>query len=198
LEWGGESILWEACYEYFDDAGKLVTSISNHLDPNALLFLVQDAPISLIIGTYGREPNSLIAILRTGALHVRILKRNVDLKSQISNELERKEGREIPEMRVPIPVPKKTRMYVELSEREQSNSKGENDHNYCYLIDAPPRSLVLNVAFGYSEIHKIFQQDLLRLRLLISRSYVKALDKYLTPDSSSNSNSTHVKVDAQV
>ncbi|KAJ3404597.1 Bardet-Biedl syndrome 1 protein [Chytridiales sp. JEL 0842] len=101
-------------------------------------------PTSLHFGTYVRQPSALVCTLTTGALHVRILRRaalNVLLHSKsqtVSHTLDNT---------TPIPVPKKTKTYLSLCERERANA---------------------------AQIHQQFERDVLRLRLRISKSYLHA------------------------
>jgi Bardet-Biedl syndrome 1 protein len=102
-----------------------------------------DAPVSAVVyGTYGREENSLIIVHSQGALTIKMWKRTADADSINSS------GGPPPEQDIPLPVPKKTKLYVEQTQREREK--------------AP-------------EIHRAFQRDLCKLRLTTARAYVKTL-----------------------
>ena len=104
---------------------------------------VDGAVKGMLFGRYGREENSLCIIHgNNGALTVKMWRRN--------NKLTDLKGDSGPpkEQDVPIPVPKKTKLYLELCEREREDA---------------------------AEIHRLFQRDLCVLRLEAARSYVKVL-----------------------
>lgn len=95
-------------------------------------------------GLFGREENSLILIHGpTGALSIRILKRLFDFEAvhqRIGNSLDQQE--------TPLQVPKKTKLYVEQTQRECEQG---------------------------ALMHSVFQRDLCKLRLETARAYVKTL-----------------------
>jgi Bardet-Biedl syndrome 1 protein len=102
-----------------------------------------DKPISaLCYGSYGREENSLVVVHGQGALTVKIWKRAVDAEAMSGS------NGPPPEQDIPLPVPKKTKLYVEQTQRER-------DH-------AP-------------SMHRGFQRDLCKMRLTTARAYVKTL-----------------------
>ena len=102
-----------------------------------------DAPVTaLCYGTYGREENALIAVHGQGALTIKMWRRAADADS-INNT-----AGPPPEQDIPLPVPKKTKLYVEQTQREREK--------------AP-------------DIHRAFQRDLCKLRLTTARAYVKTL-----------------------
>lgn len=102
-----------------------------------------DKPVSaLCYGSYGREENSLVVVHGNGALTVKIWKRTVDAESMGGT------NGPPPEQDIPLPVPKKTKLYVEQTQRER-------DH-------AP-------------SMHRGFQRDLCKMRLTTARAYVKTL-----------------------
>ena len=67
---------------------------------------------------FGREKNSLIMILDTGAMVVKILKRNVNL-SEMLNDTFRFTTEPPREQNIPIPIPRKTKLFLELASRER-------------------------------------------------------------------------------
>ena len=93
-------------------------------------------------GQFGREQNSCVFIGRNGSLVLKMMSRNANLEKS-----------DVPagppsEQDVPLKIPKKTRLYVEQSEREVENA---------------------------IHMHRTFQRDLCRLRLMTARSYVKII-----------------------
>jgi len=102
-----------------------------------------DVVTGLKFGKYAREDNTLVVAFRSGTIHIKMLPRlaNLELtKGQNSGPP--------PEQNVPIRVPKKTRLYIEQTQREKE--------------------------FG-TEMHRVFQRDLCKLRLATARAYVKVL-----------------------
>lgn len=102
-----------------------------------------DSPVvALCYGQYGREEHSLILVHSQGALTIKMWKRTADIEhfNRISGPP--------PEQDIPLPVPKKTKLYVEQTQRERER--------------AP-------------DIHRAFQRDLCKLRLTTARAYVKTL-----------------------
>lgn len=96
----------------------------------------------LWFGRYGREDNTLITITRSGGLDIKILPRTVSLEATATGL------GPPPEQDIPLQVPKKTRLYVEQTQREREQA---------------------------ADMHRIFQRDLAKLRLTTARAYVKIL-----------------------
>eukprot|EP00877_Chromochloris_zofingiensis_P001275 jgi/Chrzof1/11148/Cz05g25190.t1 len=115
------------------------------------------APITgLFFGRYGREDNTLITLTKTGALDIKILPRGANL------EVFTGPAGPPPEQDVPLAVPKKTKLYVEQTQRERENAV---------------------------DMHRVFQRDLCKLRLKTARAYVKVLTDGQGPAShTSNAN----------
>jgi Bardet-Biedl syndrome 1 protein len=105
-------------------------------------FVVQRPVIALRFGHYGREENSLIIVHGRGSLTIKIWRRTADIDAAV-NVIGAPAEQDIP-----LPIPKKTKLYVEQTEREREF--------------AP-------------EMHRTFQRDLSRLRLETARAYVKTL-----------------------
>jgi Bardet-Biedl syndrome 1 protein len=102
-----------------------------------------DVVMGLKFGKYAREDNTLVVAYRSGTIHIKMLPRLASLevtKGQTSGPP--------PEQNIPIRVPKKTRLYIEQTQREKE--------------------------FG-TEMHRVFQRDLCKLRLATARAYVKVL-----------------------
>ncbi|GIL48849.1 hypothetical protein Vafri_5272 [Volvox africanus] len=111
---------------------KLLVSI--HTVPNPVT--------ALWFGRYGREDNTLITITKSGMLDIKMLPRTANLEAGAVG------GGPPPEQEIPLAVPKKTRLYVEQTQREREQA---------------------------SDMHRTFQRDLAKLRLTTARAYVKVL-----------------------
>ncbi|GLD94595.1 hypothetical protein PINS_up003206 [Pythium insidiosum] len=96
----------------------------------------------MLFGQYGREEASLVMVQKGGALTLKILKRTASLEA-ISEA-----AGPPPEQDIPLNIPKKTKLYVEQTQRER-------DHAI--------------------EMHRHFQRDLCKLRLTTARAYVKII-----------------------
>ena len=110
----------------------------------SLFFALVEKPVmAMRYGAYGREDNSLVIIHgATGAMTIKILKRLFDfenINSRIGATAEQE---------TPIQVPKKTKLYVEQTQREREYA---------------------------AQMHNAFQRDLCKLRLETARAYVKTL-----------------------
>uniref|UniRef100_A0A0G4GR23 Bardet-Biedl syndrome 1 N-terminal domain-containing protein n=1 Tax=Chromera velia CCMP2878 TaxID=1169474 RepID=A0A0G4GR23_9ALVE len=132
------------------------------------LKLGSDSVAGMTFGSYGREEHCLALSLRSGALMIKILKRRAaadllgfcsrtsDGTSSSSPRLQHHQQQsprrqtEPPGQSVPLPVPKRTKLFVELADAEKQN--------------AP-------------EVHRRTQTGLMRLRVLVARSYVSALKR---------------------
>ena len=77
---------------------------------------LDDVVTAMRWGQFGREANSCAFIGRNGSLTLKMMSRQADLeKSNI-------EAGPPPEQDIPLKVPKKTKLYVEQSEREVANA----------------------------------------------------------------------------
>jgi Bardet-Biedl syndrome 1 protein len=103
---------------------------------------IQGLITGMLFGQYGREDASLVLVQKSGALTLKILKRTASLEaiSEASGPP--------PEQDIPLNIPKKTKLYVEQTQRER-------DHAI--------------------EMHRHFQRDLCKLRLTTARAYVKII-----------------------
>ncbi|KXZ45593.1 BBS1 protein [Gonium pectorale] len=97
---------------------------------------------ALWFGRYGREDNTLLTITKTGMLDIKMLPRTANL------EIGALGGGPPPEQEIPLAVPKKTRLYVEQTQREREQA---------------------------ADMHRTFQRDLAKLRLTTARAFVKVL-----------------------
>ena len=104
---------------------------------------IRDIVTGMRFGRYGREDATLIMTTVSGAVIIKILPRLANLEVQKGVQT----GPPA-EQSIPLKVPKKTRLYVEQTEREKQ--------------------------FGI-EMHRVFQRDLCKLRLQTARAYVKIL-----------------------
>ena len=93
----------------------------------------------LRFGSYGREANTLLASSRNGSLFVRMLRRGANMETQGT-------AGPPPEQDVPLALPKKTKLYVEQTQREREQ---------CV------------------EMHRVFQAELTKMRLNTARAFVK-------------------------
>lgn len=110
-------------------------------------FKVEKPITALCYGLYGREENSLIVIHGQGAITIKMWRRTAEI-----DNLNIVAGPP-PEQDIPLPVPKKTKLYVEQTQREREKA---------------------------ADIHRGFQRDLCKLRLTTARAYVKTLtDGYM-------------------
>lgn len=97
---------------------------------------------ALRFGTYSREANTLVTVSRSGSLTFKMTKRTATFKA-----IEGAAGPP-PEQDIPLPVPKKTKLYVEQTQRERDFA---------------------------ADMHRIFQQELRKLRLATARAFVKTI-----------------------
>lgn len=103
------------------------------------------SPVSgLFVGRYAREDNSLVTVTAAGGLDIKIMPRTANL------EVAGAAGSSgpLPEQEVPLDVPKKTRLYVEQTQREREHAV---------------------------DMHRVFQRDLVKMRLETARALVKVL-----------------------
>ena len=83
-------------------------------------------------GSYAREDATLALVHRRGALSLKVLARNANLESTDIS------AGPPPEQDIPLNVPKKTKLYVEQTEREREQA---------------------------GDMHRVFQRELCKLRL---------------------------------
>jgi len=97
---------------------------------------------ALRFGQYGREEGCLAVVGASGSLSIKMLQRTAkfDVGSGAAGPP--------PEQDVPLSIPKKTKLYVEQTQRERQQS---------------------------TEMHRAFQRDLCKLRLSTARAYVKMI-----------------------
>ncbi|KAJ3191592.1 Bardet-Biedl syndrome 1 protein [Irineochytrium annulatum] len=112
------------------------------------LISVHEPVVALKFGTFGRDPGAMVMVLKRGGILVRILKRTADLSWGLNST-----GPPW-QQSVPIPVPRKTKVFLDETNREKENA---------------------------TEIHRSFRRDLMRLRLLVKRAYVKTIKEAKNP-----------------
>ncbi|KAG2484587.1 hypothetical protein HYH03_016628 [Edaphochlamys debaryana] len=131
----------------------LVVSLANgevRVYNDKLLVSIHSVPnpiTALWFGRYGREDNTLISLTKSGMLDIKMLPRTANLEAGSVGGGPPPE-QEIPLAEIPLAVPKKTRLYVEQTQREREQA---------------------------SDMHRTFQRDLAKLRLATARAYVKVL-----------------------
>jgi len=114
-----------------------------YVDKTLLATLRVEEPVTAMrFGCYGREEGCLSIIGASGALTIKILQRATKFESNGGA------SGPPPEQDVPLSIPKKTRLYVEQTQREREQA---------------------------TEMHRIFQRDLCKLRLSTARAYVKMI-----------------------
>mmetsp|Transcript_36995 Transcript_36995/g.44743 ORF Transcript_36995/g.44743 Transcript_36995/m.44743 type:complete len:613 (+) Transcript_36995:397-2235(+) len=122
-----------------------------------------DMVMSMRFGRFGREDNTMVLTHSSGSLTFKILPRHANL------EVSSNPTGPPPEQDIPLNVPKKTKLYVEQTQREREQA-----------ID----------------MHRIFQRDLCKLRLSTARAYVKVLTDGQGPISYTSGSS--LRLNAQV
>jgi len=95
-----------------------------------------------------------LIVTASGSLTVKMLQRKANLENDGGT------AGPPPEQDVPLSIPKKTKLYVEQTQRERAQA---------------------------TSMHRIFQRDLCKLRLTTARSYVKIISDGQGPISFSNS-----------
>jgi Bardet-Biedl syndrome 1 protein len=126
----------------------LIVSLHNgelrlYVDKTAVATLKLDDPaVGLRFGAYGREEGALALVGKAGSLVIKMLQRSANLDtSGVAPGPP-------PEQDIPLAIPKKTKLYVEQTQREREQA---------------------------TEMHRIFQRDLCKIRLDTARAYVKVL-----------------------
>lgn len=123
-----------------------------------------DPVMGMRFGRFGREENTMVMTHASGALGIKILPRHAPLEPVDSR------GGAPPEQDVPLNVPKKTKLYVEQTQREREQAV---------------------------DMHRIFQRDLCKLRLSTARAYVRVLTDNTGPISYSAGSSLRLNVQVQ-
>lgn len=127
--------------------------------------LMDEVICSIKFGRFGREDNTLVLVGESGALTIMILKRTAKFASV--EPANKGALADLASNTTKLNIPKKTNFFVDQTMRERENSIA---------------------------IHRTFQQDLYRLKLITSRAYVKAINACLNPISSNNSHPIKLSV----
>ena len=90
------------------------------LSPNGAQGLYQENITAMRFGPYGREEASLVLAYKSGAITIKMLQRQADLEVQSTIP------GPPPEQDIPLNVPKKTKLYVEQTQRERDQAIGQN------------------------------------------------------------------------
>ena len=102
-----------------------------------------DSPVcGMHFGRYGRESGAMISTHKNGALSIKLLPRQASLSAS------KKKSGAPPEQDMPLDIPRKTRLYVENTQREHDQA---------------------------AQMHRIFQKDLMKLKLQAAKAYHKVL-----------------------
>jgi Bardet-Biedl syndrome 1 protein len=125
---------------------------------------IEEPLTAMRFGTYGREESALALVGASGALTIKMLQRQADL-SATSNV-----PGPPPEQDVPLSIPKKTKLYVEQTQRERDQAV---------------------------EMHRMFQRDLCKLRLSTARAYVKIITDGQGPMSYSSGSALRLTAQVQ-
>lgn len=107
-----------------------------------------DTIVAMRFGQYGREGNTLVLASRSGALTFKMIKRTATFEPPQGSTQQQSSSAALPEADVPLAVPKKTRLYLDQTQRERDAAV---------------------------DMYRIFQRDLCKLRLTTARAYVKAV-----------------------
>jgi Bardet-Biedl syndrome 1 protein len=105
-------------------------------------------------GAYGREDSTMAVVNNSGAIGFHMLRRSANL------DVSDTPPGPPPEQDIPLNIPKKTKLYVEQTQRERDQA---------------------------TEMHRLFQRDLCKLRLNTARAYVKIITDGQGPMSYSSS-----------
>lgn len=103
---------------------------------------ISEPVTALRFGCYGREEGCLAIVGASGSLSIKILQRTAKFETSGQG------AGPPPEQDVPLSIPKKTKLYVEQTQREREQA---------------------------TEMHRAFQRDLCKLRLSTARAYVKMI-----------------------
>lgn len=120
---------------------------------------IGDPIMAVAYGPYGREDNTLAVVAKSGTLTIKMFRRSGSLEGHDETP------GPPPEQDIPLNIPKKTKLYVEQTQRERDQA---------------------------TEMHRLFQRDLCKLRLSTARSYVKIITDGQGPLSTASSASMRV------
>lgn len=119
---------------------------------NTLITVLQnpDTVIAMRFGQYGREANTLALVGSIGSLTFKMIKRTASFEVPASTSVNSSTSvvGAPAEQDIPLALPKKTRLYLDQTQRERDSA---------------------------GDMYRILQKDLLRLRLTTARAYAKAM-----------------------
>jgi len=115
-------------------------------------------------GSYGREEGALAVVGASGSLSIKMLQRTAKFDAASGS------SGPPPEQDVPLSIPKKTKLYVEQTQREREQA---------------------------TEMHRAFQRDLCKLRLSTARAYVKMITDGQGPMSYSSGSALRLTAQVQ-
>jgi Bardet-Biedl syndrome 1 protein len=123
-----------------------------------ILATPDDRVVSLQFGRFGREYDSLVAVLRSGALAVKVLRRAARLAAPLSGHVAARgsaSGAAGPgEQETPLDLPKRTRLHLNNVHREQDTA---------------------------ADMYRILARDLRMLSLRVKREYVRVISSGADP-----------------
>ena len=125
---------------------------------------ISEPVTALRFGCYGREEGCLAVVGASGSLSIKILQRTAKFETAAAT------AGPPPEQDVPLSIPKKTKLYVEQTQREREQS---------------------------TEMHRAFQRDLCKLRLSTARAYVKMITDGQGPMSYSSGSALRLTAQVQ-
>ena len=126
---------------------------------------MEDALMSIHFGCIGRETHALVGVTVNGGCVVKYLKQTAALDPILD------ENGPPASQDLPLPLPRKTKMYAESIERESKDA---------------------------AIMYKTFQRDLVMLRLTTMRAYVKSLTEASSPVTVSSATVPHLQMDVEV
>ena len=125
---------------------------------------INEPVTALRFGSYGREEGCLAIVGASGSLSIKMLQRTAKFDSAGAT------AGPPPEQDVPLSIPKKTKLYVEQTQREREQA---------------------------TEMHRAFQRDLCKLRLSTARAYVKMITDGQGPMSYSSGSALRLTAQVQ-
>ena len=131
-------------------------------------FSVEPPITAMRFGQYGREDSTLIIVHGRGSLTIKIWRRNAAIDSLGSAT------GPPPEQDIPLPIPKKTKLYLEQVRLMGDTLKKLARRNYSSYDVCVVRQTAREIEQA-ADMHRAFQRDLVRLRLETTRAYVKSL-----------------------
>ncbi|KAJ8970106.1 hypothetical protein NQ314_001396 [Rhamnusium bicolor] len=145
---------------------------------------VPDTPSVITFGQLGQEENVMVVITLAGTMTFKILKRTADFNLSVKENVPILQS-------TPLPLPKRSKLFLEQSLREKQTALGRNGENKEYYLEL--KHLKYTGSF-ILDMHQKFQQDLIRLRLTSARELVSNVTK----QSSIGNDEEQIKLTARV